>query len=593
MADFPNAVNPFSGASDPQHSPVEPVPSKFAAAVNPFQSPVVEPEQQVAEAEPIKYAAARKALMKKRSEASSSEEAAKIDQQLYKLDERNANERTGTIPEALDKLNAPLRAHKKLWSDDENIWFDYDPENMSPEAYAAINTGLDLVGDPLMYVGGALAKGSKAVPGAIASLSNYIPGFYSALRAGSLAKWAPAQAKAALAHVTSPMSRGMFREFNQTAPSNQRILGYLDDATDTRAVDKAVSQVQYTSGHIPKQTATEAPLRDSAERILDKSFMQSYTPNEGNALANAFRKWTGKTHKKTNQTVNKRRGELSAAEWDKVPANEIDPKDAEKFADHINKVVPSDNFVVKNPTTKETGGHFNDVVYHNPANNILKKAWEKISTGTGESTTVDLKALSAFLNENRAKDIARIRKGTAGAPNPYDGWKILEETDDALWIVGSRKGSAITEGGTGWLMKVDSKGGTSTVMFDKHDFFEKLGAEALVPGKLVAVSPIMQHNVKNLGKPMRASVRDSSGNVVKEIGPKGRPVAVKQDLTPSLEYQQVQPRPNRTFKQNLFDYANNAPTPSDFTLMRESANMAGEGMLANRITAGRDRATDK
>ena len=158
MADFPDAVNPFSGASDPQHSPVEPPPSKFAVAVNPFQSPVVEPEQQVAEAEPIKYAAARKALMKKRSEAKSKEQKAKIDKQLLMLDRKNADIRSDA---ALRAVDYPQRKLKEAISGDENIWHNYNPETMSPSHYAAINTGLDLVADPIDLVTLGLAKSAN------------------------------------------------------------------------------------------------------------------------------------------------------------------------------------------------------------------------------------------------------------------------------------------------------------------------------------------------------------------------------------------------------------------------------------------------
>ena len=82
-----------------------------------------------------------------------------ISQRMLALDKVQADVASD---QAMDALSWPMRQTKEAISGDSEEWFS--PEGIDPRLYAAGNTALDIVADPVNLIGGGLwGKGAKAL----------------------------------------------------------------------------------------------------------------------------------------------------------------------------------------------------------------------------------------------------------------------------------------------------------------------------------------------------------------------------------------------------------------------------------------------
>ena len=523
--------------------------------------------------EPAQYQKERNNLLKSAYSAKDPQERQAIEQQILQLDQRYSESR----PSMLNALDVPLQKTKEFVSGDPQKWFDR-PAGMSHEAWAASQVAGDLLLDPLNAVGGPLAKATKGVkqlPGAVASLSNFIPDWYgpSAVdKATGFMKWATDSGTTAARHMLDPVSRANWTENAVTGPAQQRVRGFAESG-DVRGPEKAVSQVQYTSSHIPTQTGGKRSSAPAADEIHRRSFLGDYEEYTPQSLSNALQGQTTKRQPYTGGSAPKG-GHKS---WKDAEEVSVTPAEADHVAQTVNNMFKGeiDNFIIKSPGSKETGGHYNDVIYKNPAKDALRTAFEKNMDADGN---VNPQQLADWLNENHAEYMEKLHSGDLARTR--DSWRVTKVDDDGVWLTGSMLGSAITEGGIGWTMKVAPDGTMKGFMMDKHDFFEKYGAERVIPGKVVAVTPSMTSNIKYVGrgnKKLTSKVRDKEGNIVKE----GRK-HVTQDHTAPYVYRQTQYEGPKTGYQSLFeDYANIKPSAAG--VRREAATLGGQGLLAERL----------
>lgn len=541
----------------------------------------------------------RNALLIKQAEATGAEKM-RLQEQILALD--IAASQPNPI---LTALEYPLRKTKEALSGSQDHWFPptTDPSTMQGGTYsqtmreagvpdlpredvqAAYNTAgmlSDVALDPMMPIGGALAKGPNVLKGAVASLDNYIPGHYgprtpqtmdSKLSAPMYAakekvaggvNWLGEQVRDSLGHLVDPQSRALYNEQKITSPAQQRIKNR--SPLDSRAKEKNVSQIQYTSGHIPTQTGEKASTNPAAAEVLNRSFVEDYAPAQGNNLSEALQRQTVKKYEgdKVKPTAK------DFAEGVDVPTT---PEEAQVVQENFDTWFPNaKTFVIKSPVAKETGGHFNDVVYKNPAKKALVDGF---TAHIDESGNVDLNALRGFLVDGKDKYHETLK----AAGRTKDSWKVGRLTEEGLYLHGSRVGSAITEGGVGWVAKIEPDGTFKAWMLDNHDFKEKVpGVKSIVPDDMVAVTPTMTTNIKNLapGKSLTANLR-RGGKEVKEGRKK-----VKKDYT-GPKYKQTPPNRGRddTY-QGLFDeYVKARPTAAG--VRTEARRMTGEGLMAQRI----------
>lgn len=106
-----------------------------------------------------------------------------------------------------------------------------------------------------------------------------------------------------------------------------------------------------------------------------------------------------------------------------------------------------------------------------------------------------------------------------------------QAADGGVWITGSRPGSAITEGGINYLVKVTTDGKLIGVMSDEHNLFEGIAGKIqektgglvptlramkhLIPNRLIAVTPPMVKDLK--GGKYAHPVGKSDGRKYEEV----------------------------------------------------------------------------
>ena len=182
---------------------------------------------------------------------------------------------------------------------------------------------------------------------------------------------------------------------------------------------------------------------------------------------------------------------------------------------------------IKNPGAGKatTGRHHMDVLVHAPyvssASRIFK---DKDSVSPDELFT----KLNAAVAQAQALKTEKLKFSVKG-----------QAADGGVWVTGSRPGSAITEGGINYLVKVTTDGKLIGVMSDEHNLFEGIAGKIqkktggavptlramkhLIPNRLIAVTPPMIRDLKKELKreysehPKGKSDGRTYGEVVDEI----------------------------------------------------------------------------
>jgi hypothetical protein len=146
-----------------------------------------------------------------------------------------------------------------------------------------------------------------------------------------------------------------------------------------------------------------------------------------------------------------------------------------------------------------TGKHYDDVLKNAP---FVSKV-ENIFKGRDN---VSADELFSLLNAEAAV--------SQGLKEPRRRYSVKgQAADGGVWITGSRPGSAITEGGINYLVKVTRDGKLIGVMSDEHNLFEGIAGKIqektggrvptlramkhLIPNRLVAVTPPMIRDLKS------------------------------------------------------------------------------------------------
>ena len=550
----------------------------------------------------------RERLLVQLHETEDPNKANAIERRIKSIDKAQVEKQGKKVTEALSWAQRKL---KYQMSGDEERWFPEGAETtlgssaynaaaplpaLSKEKKEGVSNAAGLIADialdPLNLVGGPLASGGKSLPGAIASISNYIPNWYSpsvASKGTGAVGWFGDVVKSVGEHVLDPRSRALWNEQKITKPAQGRIAGR--DPTDTRSVEKDVSQVQFTSGHIPNQTGVAQSDNPAAKEILDRSFLTDSVKNEKGSLSQALQDQSVKV----DEGFNARGKVLSPKDKEWATAPKLAPTSGE--ADFVEKWLGQQpaykgtyNYRLKSPTAKETGGHHNDVVYKNPAKKALGDAFKNMMDADGN---VNIKQLYGWLEENKGK----YNKDLQATGRTRDSWSVVNSSAEhvaknGLWLSGSRLGSAITEGGVSWLMKMEKDGTMKVFMMDKHDFAEKIpGVAAMVPEDMVAITPMMVNNIKNVGggtqKAITAPLRDEGGNIIKE----GRKHTKKTHGAPKAFQQTARRGTSAPYKGLLEEYTRAQPTARGTA--RETRRLAGEGLLAQRFYANTSREDTK
>ena len=315
----------------------------------------------------------------------------------------------------------------------------------------------------------------------------------------------------ALRHLVSPKSRAQWGE-NGVSMAGQRHIarefkkqgtefaGFDGPQKYTRGPERAVAQTIYTQ-HIGKGSGRKGATHPLQQELFDRSTLTDYIPMNEKNMADTISQFTYKFD--PDNAARTKDLTSGAAAWREMPEASVDPQVAAFAAKYIHqRITPNSktSFVVKAPSSRMSGGHFNDVAKKNPANAELATVFGKYADADGN---VDVGLLFKELEGRRGKANAKLKE----AGRRRDSWSVVNKDlkhvqENGLWLTGSRGGSAVTEGGVSWLTKLDPDGTMTTFMIDKHDFLEKGPTgpivKGLLPNDVVAISPPMVSNIKQL-----------------------------------------------------------------------------------------------
>ncbi len=383
----------------------------------------------------------------------------------------------------------------------------------------------------------------------LGSANNVIPGYYGPDKVASVAAWVPNQIVGTVRDMASPASRAKYREQGITTSSQQIMKRAREGASSKletliynlpffkslkagknieKGTPRAVAQGQYL-GRIHEQAGRlgESSVLGEVMRRSDVAEVVDYYPG---AYADSVRNNRLKPYPKD-----------SAGQRKKMPLK-MSNEDLDFIEDHFSTVwtEPSQKMgggpevsfkdaetpilAIKNPGDggSTTGRHHMDVLHHAPFVSKAKKIFEgrnNVSPDELFSLLNAEAAVSQGLKEDRLKFSV---KGQAA--------------DGGVWITGSRPGSAITEGGINYLVKVTTDGKLIGVMSDEHNLFEGIAGKIqektrgmvptlramkhLIPNRLIAVTPPMIRDLKGgfgYQHPKGKSDGRGYGEVVDEI----------------------------------------------------------------------------
>ena len=382
----------------------------------------------------------------------------------------------------------------------------------------------------------------------LGSANNVIPGYYGPDKVASVAAWVPNQIVGTVRDMASPASRAKYREQGITTSSQQIMKRAREGASSKletliynlpffkslkagknieKGTPRAIAQGQYL-GRIHEQAGRlgESSVLGEVMRRSDVAEVVDYYPG---AYADSVRNNRLKPYPKD-----------SAGQKKKMPLK-MSNEDLDFIEDHFSTVwtEPSQKMgggpevsfkdaetpilAIKNPGDGRaaTGRHHMDVLIHAPFVSKAKKIFEGRNNVSPDELFSLLNAEAAVSQGLKEDKLKFSVKGQAA--------------DGGVWITGSRPGSAITEGGINYLVKVTTDGKLIGVMSDEHNLFEGIAGKIqkktggaiptlramkhLIPNRLIAVTPPMIRDLKGglYEHPVGKSDGRGYGEVVDEI----------------------------------------------------------------------------
>lgn len=249
--------------------------------------------------------------------------------------------------------------------------------------------------------------------------------------------------------------------------------------------------------------------------------------------------------------------------------------DSDVVQRHIyNAWKPSEDvkFIVKRPSTYETGKHWEDLFDRNTTLDPIAKAFVQLNKDKGRVQFENRAEMMKYLEDvqkdpKTGKKLFTIKFDDANSP----------ENSNGIWISTAKVGSAKVEGGINTLYRVDPDGALIGVMSDKHDFLEKIWGlgqmlENRLPTEVIAVTKPLRYDIFS----SRAAVFNRS----KIETPK-----IDRETGRKWEKANPQDKPKAAFEQGVTDRLNRISnlTPSQEEISRQRRQLAtapaGFGMM--------------
>jgi len=358
-----------------------------------------------------------------------------------------------------------------------------------------------------------------------------------------------------------PSNRAVYRETGINKPLFDTPI--LKTGVAPASQEKEIVSRALANRHIAEQ-AGQVPENKQFDEILKRAGYESYTPmNEGFYVGQA-----NKYRTKSDQHVTKK----EAQDIEKHITNVWKSK---TFTDTllgkagVKKKTQGDplgykaenKFLMKRARGKG-GDHWDDFQRASQVTQVAKQIFGK---GRQDPKTVD------ELADELSKVVYTV-SDNKGNMTPKKGLAIVKKDKDGVWFEFSRTGSAITEGGVNFLVKMKPNGQGFSVMSDEHNFLEKLPMMSkLLPNRVLAATPPMHFNIKTV-KPMQTGGKSTKGRkATKEV---------KDIKQPTLGWKTFGPEEDK----RLADYIANLK-PQDRELLKRE-QLKAFGKLGTAVGAG-------
>jgi|SaaInlLV_10m_DNA_3_1039740.scaffolds.fasta_scaffold01016_4 hypothetical protein len=388
----------------------------------------------------------------------------------------------------------------------------------------------------------------------VSGVPNYIPGYYGPTEAakeagtsailqekiGGFAGVVGEGIKNA-AKMQMPYNRAVYRDTGVNRPLMQS----PKQTPANRTMQEEVTARALANRHISEQSGRKGP--NVLDEVLERSAYTDYIPMEKGfyGVANKFNKGTAK--QKITKDESAKLEDYMARVWNtKTLMDRFKGKPGEKLGFKRNN-----KFVLKRPQGTISGNHWNDMVNRSVFSNVARDVFGK--------KMKDPKSVDELAD--RLKKVKWTEVDKKGVKHKRVGVPGIEKDTDGVWFSFSKAGSAITEGGVNFRVKIKPDGNGFGVMSDEHNFLEVLpGMSTALPNKVLAATPPMHFNIKKT-RPMQ-----TGGAKPK----RGRPAKPNKYVNKS--WQEFGPEGN----QNLDEFLNTIK-PSDSTLRKERLKALGKG----------------
>jgi len=350
-----------------------------------------------------------------------------------------------------------------------------------------------------------------------------------------------------------PYNRAVYSDTGLNLPLMQS----PKQTSSNRTMQEELAARAQFNRHTSEQTGRKGD--NVLDEVMERAAYTKYIPMKKGFydVANQFNKGTSKQTITPDESA-KLEDYMSRIWRTKSLMDKIKSKPGEELGFKRNN-----KFILKRPQGTISGNHWHDMINRSAFSSVARDIFgKKMENPTSVDELADkLSKIKWTVTDKWGK-----KQTITGVPG-------IEKDKDGVWFSFSKVGSAITEGGANFRVKIKPDGIGFGVMSDEHNFLEFLpGMSTKLRNKVLAATPPMHFNIKS-ARPMQ------TGGAKKK---RGRPA--KTNKYGNKSWQEFGPEGN----QNLESFLN-TQKPSASTLMKERLKASGKvgllGLGANAFSS--------
>jgi len=338
-----------------------------------------------------------------------------------------------------------------------------------------------------------------------------------AKKVSGFSRWAVESLKASGKTLFDPEAKALFSEMGINKSTQKILEKELKEAQKvaeetgrkvemTKPFQKAVAQVLFQDT-VPKQAGRVGGQHKSIEGVVDSATLGGVMPlNKGRYMEAVLE---GQQSTKATNTGKQRNFKHDEDDLAYAYDSVLDIWGIED--------IPQNNLVVKK-SQGSGGDHATDAIKDNPSRNI-SKAMFKVLEDQGTTPTIESMYNAMDNLIHKGKGAKRTKR--AGMKVSIQNPSLEHAKKHGLWVVSSRSGKGIKEGGINVLTKIHPNMTTTTHISDVHNFLENIPVagqmvENRMPHKEITITPPIYTDLRDQGAKGRVNysnkTSDTDGN---------------------------------------------------------------------------------